>query len=134
MSRSIALLFSRTVSTRWGWGCQPHTPAYSTPGKDLVRIVQEAGYAPGPVWTGAENLTSTGIRSPVRSARSQSLYRLRYPARGRHPDHVKVPMLRSFHGSSIGSLNVSQVCMNTYAAKDNGLSCLMQVGHLVEDL
>jgi len=27
-----------------------------TPGKDLVPIVQEAGWAPGPVWTGAENL------------------------------------------------------------------------------
>ena len=28
-----------------------------TPGKDPVPIVQEAGWAPGPVWTGAENLT-----------------------------------------------------------------------------
>ena len=27
-----------------------------TPGKDLVPIVQEAGWASGPVWTGAENL------------------------------------------------------------------------------
>ena len=26
------------------------------PGKDLVPIVQEAVWAPGPVWTGAENL------------------------------------------------------------------------------
>ena len=32
-------------------------------GKDPVSIVQEAGWAPGPVWTGAENLSSTGIRS-----------------------------------------------------------------------
>jgi hypothetical protein len=30
--------------------------------------------------TGAENLALTGIRSPDRPARSQSLYRLRYPA------------------------------------------------------
>ena len=28
-----------------------------TPGKDPVPIVQEAGWAPGPVWTGAENLS-----------------------------------------------------------------------------
>jgi len=28
------------------------------PGKDPVPIVQEAGWAPGPVWTGAENLAS----------------------------------------------------------------------------
>ena len=27
-----------------------------TPGKDPVSILQEAGWAPGPVWTGAENL------------------------------------------------------------------------------
>jgi len=30
--------------------------------------------------TGAENLVHTGIRSPDRPARSESLYRLRYPA------------------------------------------------------
>jgi len=51
-----------------------------TPGKDPVPIVQEAGWAPGPFWTGAENLATTGIRSPDRPARSQSLYRLSYPA------------------------------------------------------
>jgi hypothetical protein len=52
----------------------------STPGKDPVPIGQEAGYAPGPVWTGAENLAPTEIRSRDRPARSQSLYRLNYPA------------------------------------------------------
>jgi len=31
-------------------------PGRFTPGKDLVPIVQEAGWAPGPVWTCAENL------------------------------------------------------------------------------
>jgi hypothetical protein len=50
------------------------------PGKDPVHIVQEAGWAPGSVWTGVENFAHTGIRSPDRPARSQSLYRLRYPA------------------------------------------------------
>jgi len=60
---------------------QHHAPAALYPrGKDTVTIVQEAGWAPGPVWTGAENLASTGILSPDRPARSQSLYRLRYPA------------------------------------------------------
>jgi hypothetical protein len=34
---------------------------------------------PGPVWTCAKNLAPTGIRSPDRPARSQSLYRLSYP-------------------------------------------------------
>ena len=38
-----------------GVGSQPHAPATSTPGKDPVPIVQEAGWAPGPVWTGGES-------------------------------------------------------------------------------
>jgi hypothetical protein len=48
--------------------------------KDPVSIVQEAGWAPGPVWTGAENYAPTEIRSQDRPALSQSLYRLSYPA------------------------------------------------------
>ena len=35
---------------------QRHAPAAFTPAKDQVPIVQEAGWAPGPVWIGAENL------------------------------------------------------------------------------
>jgi hypothetical protein len=36
----------------------------STPRKDPVPIVQEAGWVLGPVWTCAKNLAPTGIRSP----------------------------------------------------------------------
>ena len=53
-------------------------PGRLIPGKYPVPIVQEAGWAPGPVWTGAENLV-TGIRSPDLPGRSESLYRLSYP-------------------------------------------------------
>jgi hypothetical protein len=60
-------------------GGQRHAPAALLPGKDSVPIVQEDGWAPGPVWTGAANLDPTGIRSPDRPARSGSLYPLRYP-------------------------------------------------------
>ena len=49
-----------------------------TPRKDSVPIVQEAGWAPGPVWTRRKS-RPTGIRSPDRPARSQSLYQLSYP-------------------------------------------------------
>jgi hypothetical protein len=59
---------------------QRHAPAAIYPGKNPVPIVQEAGWAPGPVWTGAENLAPTGIRSPDRPARTQLLYRLSNPA------------------------------------------------------
>ena len=69
-----------TNGTRRGWGVSVTPRPLFTPGKDPVPIVQEAGWAPEPVWTGAENLASTGIRSPDRPGRSQSLYRLSYPA------------------------------------------------------
>jgi hypothetical protein len=46
---------------------------------DSVRIVQDAGWASEPVLTGAENLANTGIRSPDRAARCESLYRQSYP-------------------------------------------------------
>ena len=75
--RGIALPFL-DHGTRRGWRVTPR-PLF-TPGKDPVSIVQEAGWASGPVWTGAENLAPTGIWSPDRPAHSQSLYRLRYLA------------------------------------------------------
>ena len=36
-------------------GAAPRSGSF-TPGKYPVPIVQEAGWAPGPVWTGVENL------------------------------------------------------------------------------
>jgi hypothetical protein len=44
-----------------GVGGQRHAPAAFTPGKDPVPIVQEAGWAPGPVSMGAENLAPLGF-------------------------------------------------------------------------
>ena len=40
-------------------GGQRHAPAALPSGNDPVLIVQEAGWAPGPVWTGAEKLAPT---------------------------------------------------------------------------
>jgi hypothetical protein len=40
----------------------------------LVPFVKEAVWAPGSVWTGAENLAPTGTRSSDLSARSELLY------------------------------------------------------------
>ena len=78
-SRGIALLFIHH-GTRRGWEVSVTPRPFITPGKDPVPIVQQAGWVPGPVWTGAENLVPTGIRSPDRPGRSQSLYQLRHPA------------------------------------------------------
>jgi len=60
-----------------------------TPGKDPVPIVQEAGWAPGPVWTSGKSRPHRGS-IPDLPARSRSLYRLSYPA---HNSVVSV----SFH-------------------------------------
>ena len=54
-SRGIALLF-HDHGTRRGWGVSITPRPFFTPRKDPVPIVQEAVWAPGPVWTGAENL------------------------------------------------------------------------------
>jgi len=61
-----------------GWSTS--SPGRFNPGKDPVPIVYEAGWAPGPVWTGVENLVPTGIRFReislplVKSKVKQSLY------------------------------------------------------------
>ena len=68
-SRGIALLLHGHGTRRGSGVCVTPRPLF-TPGKDPVPIVQEAGWAPGPVWTGAENLAPTGIRSPYRPDRS----------------------------------------------------------------
>jgi len=73
-SRGITLLFL-DHGTRSGEGSVSH-PGRSLPPRKTQ--YPEAGWAPEPVWTGAENLASTGIRFPDRPARSQLLYRLRY--------------------------------------------------------
>ena len=55
----------------WEWVVKPNPGRFSL-GKDSVPIVQEAGWNPGPVWTGGKNLAPTGIRSPDPPARSSA--------------------------------------------------------------
>jgi hypothetical protein len=74
----IALHSLNLGARRGGWSAP--RPGRFTPGKDPVSIVEEDGWAPGPVWTCAKNLAPTLIRSPDRPARCESLYRLSYPA------------------------------------------------------
>jgi len=59
-----------------GLGGQLHALATFAWERDLVPIVQEAGWAAGPVWTGAENLAPVGIQSLCCPALSTSLYQL----------------------------------------------------------
>ena len=72
VGRGIALLFhDRVVSST----PRPHF----TPREDPVHILQEAGWAPGPVWTGGKSRPHQDS-NPDRPAGSQSLYRLSYVA------------------------------------------------------
>ena len=74
--RDIAVLFN--LGARWGGWSTPHLCPF-TPGKDPIRNVDETGWASMLVWTGAENLASTGIRSPDHLACNELLNRLTYP-------------------------------------------------------
>ena len=64
VGRGKALLI-HDRGTRRGWVVSSTLRPYFAPGKDPVPIVQEAGWAPGPVWTGIKS-RPTGIRSPDR--------------------------------------------------------------------
>jgi hypothetical protein len=56
-----------------------------TPGKDPVPILQEAGWAPGPVWTGAENLAPPPELDP----------RIIQPVASHYTDYATRPSLHS---------------------------------------
>jgi len=91
-SRGTVLLFLQP-GARLGVGGQSHAPAALPRDRDLVPIVQEVRWAPGPVSTDAENLAPPVIRSLDRPACSKSLHRLRHP----HPVHRLV-----FQSNKIG--------------------------------
>jgi len=54
VGRGIALLF-HDRGTRREWVVSSTARPHFTPGNDPVPIVQEAGWAPGPVWTGGKS-------------------------------------------------------------------------------
>ena len=76
----VQLYSFMTTALEGGEGSASRPRPLFTPRKATEPIAQKAGWPPGWVWTGSENLAPTGIRSPDRPARSQSLYRLHYPA------------------------------------------------------
>ena len=68
------------LGARWDGWSTPCPGRFTPREREPVPILYEDGWAPGPVWTGAENLAPTGIRSPDRPASSELLYRLLYPS------------------------------------------------------
>ena len=84
VGRVIALLLHDRGTRRW-WVVSSTPRPHFTSRKDPVPILQEAGWAPGPVWTGGKSRPHRDS-IPDRPARSQSLYRLSY--RAHVPFHI----------------------------------------------
>jgi len=78
VGRGIALL-SHDRGTRRGWVVSSTLRTHFTHGKESVPILQEAGWVPGPIWTGGISRPHRDS-IPDRPSRSQSLYRLSYRA------------------------------------------------------
>jgi len=95
-------------------GVQPYASAASTPVKDPEPVVQKAGWAPGPVWTGGKSRPHRDS-IPDRPARSQSLYRLSYRA------HVCVYYISAFYRMSYKLL----------CGDREGLNCVLSAFSLV---
>jgi len=77
MGAEVYLYSFFNLGARCGGWSTPR-PGRFTSRKDPVPIVYEAGWTSESVWAGSKNLTPTGIRSPDRPARSESLYQLSY--------------------------------------------------------
>jgi len=68
-----------------------------TPGKDPVPILEEAGWAPGLVWTGGKISSPPGFDPGPSSPVAQSLYRLSYRA---HKLGIETPEIDPAGGQS----------------------------------
>ena len=78
-SRGVALPF-HDHGTRRGWGVSVTPRPLFTPGKTLYPLYRRLGRPQGQSGQVRKISPPTGIQSPDRPARSQSLYRIRYPA------------------------------------------------------
>ena len=85
VDRGIALLF-HDRGTRRGWVVSSTPRPHFTPRKDPVPILQEAGWAPGPVWTGGKSRPHRDS-IPDRPARSSVAIPTELP--GPHPQVVR---------------------------------------------
>ena len=112
VGRGIAVLF-HDRGTRRGWVVSSTPRPHFTPGKEPVPIVQEAGWVPGPVWTGGRSPPHRDA-IPDRPARNQSLYRLSYPAQ-------KLFLTREmFQTKFVRKIKTHILCSVTFFLPENG--------------
>ena len=127
VGRGIALLF-HDHGTRRGWMASSTPRPHITPKKDPVPILHEAGWAPGPVWTGGKSRPHWNS-IPDRPARSQSLYRLSYLAHnsGQYPV-ISLERLRKHKQSTANIASVSkQVWMDKLLHTSQKQCCFIQI-------
>ena len=113
-----------TATLEGGWVVSSTPRPHFTPGKEPVSILQEAWWAPGPVWTGGK---SRPHRDSIQDlpARSQSLYRLSYRAHIDHFSSFKLLFpqgLRIFHISLL--ITYSEIIPNSLSVGTGGVLTL----------
>jgi hypothetical protein len=92
-------------------------PGRFTPGKDPVPILQEAGWAPGLVWTGGKSHPHQDsiLDCP---AGSQSLYQLSYPA------HIAVCILKKYKMNTMSFPTVGiNIMVETQSCEVGATNC-----------
>jgi len=98
-----------------------------TPGKDPVPIVQEVGWAPGPVWTGGISRPHRDS-IPNRPARSQSLYRLSYRAQICVYIYIYIYIYPYVYHCSLTILKNRNVSTTNYKDQDRSISSYKYLG------
>jgi len=89
------------------WSAERPGPHF-TPGIDPVPTLQEAGWAPGPVWTGGKSRPHRDS-IPDCPARSQSLYRLSFRA---HNAERTIRELSTVMEICFGHVELFEFCHN----------------------
>ena len=121
VGRGIALLF-HDRGTRRGLSGQQHAPAALYPReRHPVPILQEAGRAPGPVCTGGKSRPHRDS-IPDRPDRSQSLYRLSYPAHISSSSSSSISISISTSSSSNNYCSMWATAPTEYAKRHDGLA------------
>ena len=122
--RGIALLFPKTSALDGGEWSAARPSRTLPPGKTRYPLYRRLGGPQGRSGR-AQNLALTGIRSPDRPARSQSLYRLSYPAQCQIAGIVR--NLRVYHVRGVLKLRFEHVRKGAFPALGN--SAVMPAVH-----
>jgi len=98
--------------TRRGWGVSVTPRSLLTPGKTRYPLYRRLGGHQGQSGQVRKNLAPTGIRSPARPARSQSLYRLCYPARNAPSGSNYFLTFLKTVGLTVSNRNIQRLFLN----------------------